>query len=170
MTIPVETEIEQAIRHSGEGWIIDMYAPRGEALPHIRRTLAAVQDAARRHLGKNAPALSEESLVAEYRAHPQLVRAFFQALGGTRTPVMLLMVWRLIQGMEIKRMDVNYERQQAFSIRIHLESPYGGEDPVYESTSINDFALLRHIGIMQIDDRPVFDGFYPLRVRGAHRE
>lgn len=76
------------------------------------------------------------------------------------------MVWRIIQGMKIKGVDLSYQREKAINIRVILESPLGVEDLPYESTNIFDFALLRHIGMMEIDDGPVFDGFYPLRVRG----
>jgi hypothetical protein len=158
------SSLEEAIRHSGEGWLIDSFAPPSEALNHIRRVLAAVCDRAQQRLAGNAPDLRESAIVQEYRRHPSQVRGFFQALGGTRTPDMLLMVWRIIQGMEIKYVQLSYERQQLFRARVILESPYGEEDAPYESDRINDFALFRHIGIMEIDNRPVFDGFYPLRV------
>ena len=43
-------------------------------------------------------------------------------------------------------------------------SPDGAEDPLYASDDINDFTLFRHIGVFEISDKPVFDGFY---VEGA---
>jgi hypothetical protein len=79
---------------------------------------------------------------------------------------MLLMVWRIIQVMEIKDVQLSYLRQRSFLLRVILESPHGEEDEPYESDKISDFALFRHIGIMEIGNSPVFDGFYPLRVRG----
>ena len=39
----------------------------------------------------------------------------------------------------------------------------GGEEESYESSNSDDFSLFRHFGTMTVDDRPVFDGFYPLR-------
>jgi len=109
--------------------------------------------------------LSEASIVREYGRNPQRIKGFFQALGGRRTLEKILMVWRIIQGMEIRDVQLSYHRRQSFSVRVVLESPYGEQDPPYESTNIQDFALFRHIGILEIDHRPVFDGFYPLRVR-----
>ena len=105
-------------------------------------------------------------MVAEYRKHPGQVKGFFQAIGVTRTPVMLLMVWRIVQGMEIKEVQMSYRLKEEFRLRVILESPYGDLDLPYESSEVNDFALFRHIGIMTIGDRPVLDGFYPLRVGG----
>jgi hypothetical protein len=165
-TTPVTT-LEDAIRQSGEGWLIDSYAPPSDAITHLRRTLDAVNRRARERLSGNAPELSEAAIVAAFQQHPQQVRGFFQALGGTRTPDMLLMVWRVIQGMEVKQIRLSYRRQDVFDVQVILESPYGEEDEPYHSTNIHDFALFRHIGILEISGRPVFDGFYPLRLRPA---
>jgi len=163
-TVPL-TQLEETIRQAGEGWLIDSFSPPEKALEHLSRSLEAVNRRAQDRLGGNAPSLSETSIVKEFQRHPQGVRGFFQALGGTRTPDMLLMVWRIIQGMEIKDIQLSYRRQQAFKMRVVLESPYGDDDEEYESSKIQDFALFRHIGILEISDKPVFGGFYPLKLR-----
>jgi len=166
MNAPSST-LESVIRQSGEEWLIDLFAPPEEALPHIQRTLEAVQREAQNRLGTDAPDLSEAALCGEYHRNPLRVRGFFQALGGTRTPAMLLMVWRIIQGMAVKDIHLSYRRQESFEVRVVLESPYGEEDEPYFSNSIHDFALFRHIGLLEIGGAPVFDGFYPLRIREA---
>jgi hypothetical protein len=67
--------------------------------------------------------------------------------------------------MEIKEIRLSYHRQERFEVSVVFESPYGEEDrPAYTSSTVQDFALLRHIGVFEIGGRPVFDGFYPLRV------
>ena len=161
------SNLEEAIRQSGESWIIDWFAPPERAIEYIMQTLDAVNRRAAERLGGNAPNFSEESIVREFHRHPQSVRGFFQALGGTRTPDMLLMVWRIIQGMEIKDIQLGYHRQDSFRLRVVLESPYGNSEETYESENIQDFVLIRHVGIMEISGKPVFDGFYPLKVRGV---
>ncbi len=157
--------LEEAIRSSGEGWLLDRFAPREEAIDHIRRTLDAVNQRAKERLAEHAPNISEVTLTEEYRRNPRKVRGFFQALGGTRTPDMLLMAWRIIQGMEVKAVQLEYRRQQSFEVRVTLESPYGEEDAPYTSTKIHDFTLFRHIGVLEISGHPVFDGFYALNLR-----
>lgn len=166
MSTSILSTLEEAIRHSGEGWLIDTYAPPENAMSHVLQTLAAVQHEAQMRLGGDAPNLSEAALLHEYRRNPNRVRGFFQALGGTRTPQMLLMVWRIIQGMEVREIQLRYQRQQAFEVRVVLESPYGEQDAPYVSQNIHDFSLFRHVGIMEIGGAPVFDGFYALRVQG----
>jgi hypothetical protein len=80
---------------------------------------------------------------------------------------MLLMVWRIIQGMQIKDIQILYHRQQSFKLRVTLESHDGDDDEIYESEKIQDFALLRHVGILEISGKPVLDGFYPLKVQAV---
>ncbi len=157
--------LEEAIRQSGEGWLIDTFAPPDRAMEHLRRSLESVNLRAQELLGENAPNLSESSIIMEFAHHPQMIRGFFQAFGGTRTPDMLLMVWRIIEGMEIKDVELHYERQENFVVRVTLESIDGGANEVYESKNIQDFALFRHIGIIEIGNKPVLDGFYPLKLR-----
>jgi hypothetical protein len=165
MSNPTPANLEEAIRQSGESWLIDWFAPPEKALEHLSQTIDAVRQTAQMRLGRNAPNITEATLLHEYIRNPARVRGFFQTLGGSRTPEMLLMVWRIIQGMEIKSVEFTYLRQDSFKMRIVLESPYGEEDTPYETSQIQDLSLLRHIGIMEISGRPVLDGFYPLRVK-----
>jgi hypothetical protein len=165
MTLPSTKTLEEAIRRSGEGWLIDFFAPPDKAIDYLRHRLVEVTGRAQERLRGNAPDLSEAALVELYNRYPLKVKGFFQVLGGTRTPDMLLMAWRIVQGMEIKDIHMDYRRQDHFLIRVILESPYGEEDELYESNVIQDFALFRHVGIMEISGKPVFDGFYPLKVK-----
>lgn len=161
MNAQAELTLENAIRKSGEGWVIDLFAPKGGALVHIQQTLEKVNQLASSRLGTSAPNLSERAIVAEFGRNPARVRGFFQILGGSRTPAMILMVWRIMQGLEIKEVELSYHWQRDFHVRVVLASPNGDEP--YESSDINDFAIFRHFGVLQINNRPVFDGFYPLR-------
>lgn len=165
MSTASSSKLEQIIRESGEDWLIDWFQPPEQALDHIRSLLAAVTEVAEERLGADAPQVTETSLAEEYQQNPHRVRAFLQALGGQRSPQMLLMVWRILQGMEVKQLDVQFRRQQEFRLQVVLESPDGDEDAPYVSDSILDFALLRQLGMQEAGGAPAFDGFYPLRVR-----
>ena len=164
MTASSALSLEEAIRQSGAGWLLGWFPTPEAALDHIRKTLQAVDEEARIRLEKNAPELNESVLLAEFSRNPQQVRGFLQALGRTTTPEMLLMAWRIIQGMSVKNVEINYTRERSFEASVVLESPDGVPDPPYKTTRIHDFALFRHVGIIEISGRPVFDGFYPLRV------
>jgi hypothetical protein len=156
--------LEEVIRYSGEGWLIDSFAPGEEALTHLKRSLAVADQRSQERLGANGPRLNEKAIIAEYDRNPHRVKTFIQVLGTTRSPDLLLMVWRIMQGMEIEEVEVVYRRLEDFRMRIALVSPYGEPSEEYQSADINDAALLRHFGILKMNGRPVFDGFYPLRL------
>ena len=141
------------------------FGTRDQEMARIRETLRAVSQRAKERLREDAPAISETALLDEYRRNPQQARGFFQALGGTRSPNVLLMVWRIIQGMEVKDVKIEYQRQKSIELTVILESPDGKVDPPYTSRNISDFTLFRHIGVLELSGKPVFDGFYALRLR-----
>lgn len=157
-------DLEQLIRMCGEEWVIDCFFPKEEAVQRLHQTLeAATAEANQRGLSLE---FTEKSLLASYEKHSAQVNAFLQALGTTRNPVMLVMVWRIFQGMKISRVSMQYDEAQAvFRLEVVLHnSPYDTTAETYESTDIGDAALLRHFGIMTMDDKPIFDGFYALKL------
>lgn len=164
MSEAIMDPLEQIIRDSNEGWLIDWFAPREEALAHLRSRLTAVDDAARHRLGGGALRLTPESIVQEYRTNPRKVRAFIQVLGAVETPHILLMVWRILQGFAIQAIELNYQSEQSFHMRLVLRSPYGEADEIYDSDDVDDAVVLRHFGIMKMGDAPVMDGFFALNV------
>ena len=156
---------EQIIRASGQGWLIDWYAPKEEAMPNLRQILVTVNARARALFGGSAPSLTPESLVAEFKRNPHKVGAFLQVIGSVKTPDILVMVWRILQGMNIAQLTVNYVSEQAFEMSVRLTSPdHGGREEVYQSQNIDDAVILRHLGAMKMNDLPIFDGFYPLNL------
>ncbi len=162
MTSTQPASLEQLIRACGEGWIIDFFSPKDQAVESLRKALQdASAEAARRQLPIQ---FTEKMLLATYAEHASQVGAFIQAMGATRNPSMLVMAWRIMQGMTVSRVDVSYQYEKHFALRITLTDPYGNQEEVYESRNINDAALLRHFGIMTMDGKPVFDGFYALKV------
>lgn len=157
------TNLEDLIRDSGESRLIDDHVPKAEAMPRVRRLLSDAQACAvARGLGASVP-LEESAIIKEYVRNPANVKAFLQALRITSTPEMLLMVWRIIQGMEIQTIKASYERQASFQLQVVLRSPYEEKDERYESSIGGDLRLLKHVGVFEIDRKPVFDGFYAQR-------
>jgi hypothetical protein len=166
--IDVATDpLENLIRDSGQGWLIDWYAPKDAALSNLRSVLEQATAAGKQRLGAIAPDLSPETLIAAYQRNPHKVTAFLQVIGSIRTPDFLVMVWRILQGMNVGRLSVEYRSEQRFKMQIELNSPNesGVEPERYESENIDDSVILRHLGTMKMDGKPVFDGFYPLNLQ-----
>jgi hypothetical protein len=164
MTPQSPAVLEHLLRDNNLGWMIDMFTPKDRAIPFLLEQLDGVMAEYRRRIGGDV-ALTPEALTAEAERNPHKVRAFLQALAATRSREMLVMVWRVIQGLNIREVEMHYREQQAFSLVVVLARPGAEQDDLerYDSADINDAALVRHFGITTVDGRPLFDGFFPLR-------
>jgi hypothetical protein len=164
MTTESPAVLERLLRANDLGWMIDSYAPRDRALPFLLGQLDGVAAEYRRRIRVEGP-FTPEALAAEAERNPHKVRAFLQALAAARSPEMLVMVWRILQGLSIRQVDMKYREQEAFRLVVILARPGEEQDnlEVYGSDDIHDAALVRHFGITTIDGKPVLDGFFPLR-------
>lgn len=164
MTTESPAVLERLLRGNDLGWMIDRYAAKDRALPFLLEQLDGVTAEYRRRIRVDV-AFAPEALVAEAERNPHKVRAFLQALAATRSREMLVMVWRILQGLSIRQVDMSYREQEAFSLVVFLARPGVEQDDLerYSSEDINDAALVRHFGITTVNGRPVFDGFFPLR-------
>ena len=75
------------------------------------------------------------------------------------------MVWRILHGLSIREVRLNYRELETFSLTVTLAQPgdAGDELETYVTNDINDAALLRNLGITTVDGHPLFDGFLPQR-------
>jgi hypothetical protein len=156
--------LERLLRDNELGWIIDMYAPRERAVPVLLEQLDKLAAEFRNRFGYNE-SFAPETLKAEAARNPHKVRAFLQALAVSQNSDMLMMVWRILQGLTIREVVMSYREQQTFSLSVTLARPGEGHDEIetYRTSDINDAALIRHFGITTVDGRPLFDGFFPER-------
>ena len=92
--------------------------------------------------------------------------AFFQCLAGARLSLEIrLAIWRILLGAEIGSLSLEYRRADIFDLRITLELPYDGKPEDYHGSQLGDFQMLRHLGTLTIDGKPVFEGFYALNLK-----
>ena len=164
MTPESSAILERLLRENELGWMIDMYSPPEAAVPYLLEQLAGLAGEFQSRFGCRV-SFAPETLQAEAERNPHKVRAFLQALGATSNRHMLVMVWRIVQGLSIREVAMTYREQDAFKLRVTLAR--SGEDKdeleTYTTEDIHDAALLRHFGVTTVDRRPLFDGFYPLR-------
>jgi mannose-6-phosphate isomerase-like protein (cupin superfamily) len=156
--------LDRLLRGHDLGWMVDTYAPKDRAIPFLLDQLDAVRAEYLRRVQVDGP-FAPEALTAEAERNPHKVRAFLQALAACRSPEMLVMVWRVLQGLRVRQLDMSYREQEEFSLTVVLARP--GEDgdalETYRSRDIWDAALVRHLGISTMGGQPFFDGFYALR-------
>lgn len=106
------------------------------------------------------PPLNEGGIDETLNNNPQKLIAFLQAIEETTSPEMLVMVWRIIHGDDIKSIVMSYHENQSFQLHVQLAEPGNGQISLYDSDKINDARLLRHLGIVEINNIPVFAGFF----------
>lgn len=156
-----EQQIETILRERGLAWAIDMFAPSSKAAAHYLDALQRLEEYVKAHrLGTNS--FTPEWLAHLLTASPYKADAFLQALVSIRSTQILCAAWRIVQGMEIESINIQYARLHDFTLRIVLRSPYG-ETEEYGSNDINDVVFVRHLGQSTVDTKPLFDGFYALR-------
>jgi hypothetical protein len=159
--------LETLLRENGLGWMIDMYAPPDQAIPTYASLLDRVAVEYRSRCGV-AVSFAPQTLQAEAERNPHKVQAFLQLLRPDRSPAMLVMVWRVLQGLSISEVVMNYRERESFRLGFTLTCPAeSGKDQLetYESTDISDAALVRHLGAAKVGGKPLFDGFYALRLQ-----
>jgi len=158
--------LEALFRGNGLSWMIDMYAPREQAIPAYIDLLDRITAEYRTRCG-GAVSFSPEALQAEAERNSHKVQAFLQLLRPDRSPAMLVMVWRVLQGLSIREVDMNYRERDSFRLSFTLAGiGDSGQDQLetYQSMDISDAALVRHLGATKVADKPLFDGFYALRL------
>jgi len=155
--------LEQLLRSNDLGWMIDRYTPREHAIPVLIDKLTRLTSAFRDRFRYDV-SFAPEQLRAEAQRNPHKIRAFLQALAATGKLEMLLMVWRILQGLSIHQVVLEYVEQKSFRLVVVLarsgEENDQRED--YSSDDINDAKLLRHFGITTVDSQPLFDSFFPV--------
>lgn len=157
--------LERLLGKHNLAWLLGGMTSKAKALPLLRNILTRVGEGYRARTGLDEN-FSPKALEEESSRNPQKIEAFLQALAVTQNPDMLVMVWRILQGSTIRDVAMQYQEREHFQLVVRLARYDGQDDRVedYQSTDIHDAGLLRHFGIAMIDGRPLFDGFYALRV------
>jgi hypothetical protein len=156
ITMPRHTSteaVERAFDATGCGWILEMSA-RESILKQVALELDEfIEEYTRRF--NQAP--DPFGLIDE---NPQKAAAFFETF--TNPPISLemrLAVWRLIIGADIEAVRFDYRKGQGLEFVIQLA--FRRSDPeLYRGESLWDFEVLRHIGILSVDGKPILDGYY----------
>jgi hypothetical protein len=73
-----------------------------------------------------------------------------------------------LSGWRIQEVEMTYRETEHFHLKIVVSSPDQGQE-TYPSVDIQDATLLRHFGVASLDGKPVFDGFYALRLGGSEQ-
>ena len=147
-----------ALRDAGSGWILEFWGKdQDKNLDVVLSDLDRFQrEYLRRFRDTPDPfALIEENVLKG--------SAFFQVDTLRLSVEMKVMVWRILLGCEIKRMELQYEAGRSFSLLFVLQPPYSQDDEEYRSAEPSDFRVLRHFGSTGVNDTLFLQGYYALR-------
>lgn len=107
-------------------------------------------------------ALSSADLVAEYARNPHRVKTFLQATAFVCTPEMLAMLWLVLNGARLARIEFSYARSERSQLIVELESVDGSRAERFASDDLWDAAILKLAGLSKSDGQPLIESFYPL--------
>ncbi len=161
-----QREMIRIVRDVNEDWLLDWHSgTESQAAADLCGRLEEAAQAYQRRFPICGPflSLSVENVVKESEVNTQRVKAFLQALGASSNPDMLAMVWRVLHGSTIQRVRLEHEHSERFLLEVTVHDEHMPSEEVFTSYDIHEAALLRHFGILIMDDKPVFDGFYPLK-------
>ena len=127
-------------------WLFRAQQPPGDhplgayftTLPPSTRNLAKKLRIPRR-LGECVPTIA--SLQSLGKTNSYKLDAFLEALVSLRTSEMIAAAWRIIQGMQVEKIEMQFEYWKSFALRISLLSPYG-ENENYSTNDIDDMNFL----------------------------
>lgn len=101
-------------------------------------------------------------LIAEHARNPLRLAVLLQALAFSVSSDILAMMWMVMFGARLERIEYKYERRSQTSLEVEISPPSGGPRLTFRSTDHWDSAALRLMALSKSGDRPVIDDFYPL--------
>lgn len=106
-----------------------------------------------------------ESIYETAKEDPDRVAAFLQLFASSCGTEILAMSWALLHDATVSHIELQFRQQEDFALSVVLDIGCEGEKLAFESDYIFDLTVLRHLGLMKVDGRPVVSGLYPLNMK-----
>ena len=154
--------IRQALEQAGNAWLFDY---TGSQIDSVLDDLGRrVQDFITEYQNRFGEEPDPFGLIEN---NPLKGMAFFQVDTLRASVEMKIMVWRVLLGAEIQRLELRYDKSGDFHLSLNIQTPYGDRES-YTSSSSWDFALLRHLGATgRFDGQMMLQGYYAMRTGSA---
>jgi hypothetical protein len=89
-------------------------------------------------------------------------KAFLQFDTLLASVEMKIMIWRVLQGADIRRVEFHYAADTDSQLSVTIRAP-GEGDETYHGIPFPDFKVLRHFGMMGRNGKLLLQGYYALR-------
>ncbi len=153
--------LEKLLENAGLEWGLRIFSPREEAAAFYLARLDRLQKfMSSRGLGENASSIATIELLSTHS--PFRADAILEALISIRSPEIVCAAWRIIQGMTVQSLSVEYVHCDRFKLTIILKSA-DDEVEIYSSNDIDDLPFVRHLSKCKLGESPLLDGFHALR-------
>jgi hypothetical protein len=147
-------QVEEALDHAQLKWLLDYWGPDKPA--RLDQTAQDLSEFIQKYATRFGERPDPFKLLSE---NPIKGRAFFQFDTLIASPEMKIMVWRILQGCEIAKLDFHYDKNDQLSLKITLSTPCGTTEE-YHSDYWADFRVLRHLGTPKTNDKLRLEGYY----------
>lgn len=103
-------------------------------------------------------------VLAEYRRNPHRVSTLLQAIAFLVSPEMLAMMWMVMLGARIEKIEYTYVRAETSHLAVNIILP-DLETPIsFKSSEHWDAAVLKLAVLSKGDEQPMVEDFHALRL------
>jgi hypothetical protein len=154
----IRERLRGALQQTGGAWIFPFWAEDANA--NLDRLAADLEDFAQQYKQRFGERPDPFALLEE---NPLKGAAFFQIDTLLLSADMKIMVWRILLGCEIARVEFRYHAGAEPALLVVLQPPYGQRQERYEGQKAADFRVLRHFGTTGVNGKLFLQGYYAAR-------
>jgi hypothetical protein len=154
----MRSQLKSILEKAGGGWVFRYWGNDADRnLDKIAVDLRKFVQEYHRRFGEKPDPLT---LMEE---NPQKGVAFFHVDTLLVSVEMKIMIWRILLGCEIAKVEFKYEVGKPPVLSITLSPPYGVDKEHYASQQPADYRVLRHIGATAVNGQLFLQGYYAAR-------
>jgi len=142
------------LKKSGFEWILEQ-GNRDELLEQIASDIKTLSDEIdRRILNKKT------DLFMELLNEPMELKPLIQLLASPTSNEMRVMAYCVLRGMEIENIEFSYSAAKSIQLTVRILDNVNGKEHSFHSNVVWDVEILKQLGIMSLNKKPILEGFY----------
>jgi hypothetical protein len=154
-TATIRGRLKEAIEKAGSAWIFRYWG--NDVDKNLDRVAADLERFTREYHRRYRERPDPLELL---EVNPLKGAAFFQIDTLMVSIEMKIMIWRILLGCEIAKVEFRYEAGKLPFFSVSLRPPYGDDEERFRGEKASDFRVLRHFGITGVEDQLFLQGYY----------
>jgi hypothetical protein len=147
ITTPTTTTVASLMQLAGLGWRYDAYGPAEKVEAYLKKRLLLADQSAQSRFPEGEVRLTPDTIADLAQRAPHKARAFLEQLFGEGEPSMLVMVWRVLAGVDVARVQFDMRQADSFRLEVTLRPDRKGTEEHYLSEDVDDVYVVRHFGV-----------------------